>query len=242
MPVALIATPRAALRCRSKKDWRKIENDPDLAQFDQVPLTDASEKRIEAMYVKDIGVIDLREDMLIAADAPLISFVESADEQRYRLLLSDLRVSGMVTLSDLQKLPVYSLLFSLVIAVEMLVMEWIRAGCGPDEDCWLQYLDNGQRKSIEKHWNDAVRENLDIDRLSCASFGQELKAAIAFGLFHDQEDKVKELKAIERLRHQVFHGVDFAPTPEQALKIPVYVRQAQALVESLQDVIGKIKK
>jgi hypothetical protein len=122
MSVALIATPRADLKCHRKERWQEIERDPDLTNFDQVPLIDGHGVNIAAVFVRGTGLVELRKDMFMASDAPLISFLKSADQQRFRFLLSDRSVSGMVTLSDVQKLPVYSVLFSLLNAVEMVLI------------------------------------------------------------------------------------------------------------------------
>jgi len=65
----------------------------------------------------------------------------------------------------------------LLIAVEMLLMDYIRQACGVNENRWLDHLEMRQRGTIEKHWKEAVKRNLAIDRLSCASFGQEIRAA-----------------------------------------------------------------
>ncbi len=119
IPVSSIATPRANLKCERDCRWRTVEANPSLADFDQVPLTDDQGLRIESVFVRGKGRLQLREDMFMAADAPLLSFLESADQQQFRFLLVDSTVSGTVTISDIQKLPVYSVLFSLVVAVEM---------------------------------------------------------------------------------------------------------------------------
>jgi len=151
----------------------------------------------------------------------------------------DSTVSGMATISDIQKLPVYSVLFSLVVAVEMLLMDWIRKQCRKNQDEWLNHLTERQRGIIEKHWQEALKENLAIDRLSCAAFGQEIQAAKGLGLFANHEDQHSKLKALEQLRHQVCHATEFAPNLTQALKLPSQVRDAHAVTLWLQDQIKK---
>lgn len=240
IPVALIATPRADFRCQLKSCWQAIESDPDLKDFDQVPLTDVNANFIEAVFVRGTGLVELREGMFMASDAPLISFLETADQQRFRFLVEDSNVSGMVTLSDIQKLPVYSVLFSLVLAVEMLLMDWIRKACGANENAWLDHLDGRQRGTLEKHWKDALKKNLAIDRLSCASFGQEIRAAVGLGLFRGNDKRHKSVKELETLRNQICHAAEFALAPEQALTIPRHVRDAQAGATWLQTQIGRL--
>ncbi len=238
VPVKLIATPRSHFLCRSIRDWQEIEADPEISGFDQVPLTDPGGDKIEAVFVRGKGLVTLNEEMFIASNAPLLSFLESADRQTFRLLVDGCKVSGLVTLSDIQKLPVYSILFSLVIVIEMLLMAWIRQECGSDEDRWLGHLTKRDRREINNHWERAKKRKVDLDRLSYASLGQEIRAASALGLFFDRKDWEKRLKAVQRLRNRVFHANEVAPTPEEAAKIPPQVRELQKIVGWLQEQIG----
>jgi hypothetical protein len=238
-PVAMIATPRQALHCRPVSRWTTIEADRALDDFDQVPLTGPDSQRIEGMYVRGQGRTSLVADMFMAAEAPLLSFVATADKQRYRLLVAGGDVVGMVTLSDLQRLPVYSLLFSLLIAVELLLVEWIRGACRERPDAWMQHLHPKQRKVIENHWKEALANNLAIDRLSCASFGHEIAAARWLGLFASDSTREGELSGLKQLRNRVCHASEFAPTSEQALQVPAQARKAQELAQWLADKINE---
>lgn len=232
--MSLIATARVDLLCCVANRWAEIEADPRLTDFDQVPLTDDDGNDIVAVFVRGEGFTNLREGMFMAADAPLISYLESADQGRFRFLLQDRNISGLVTLSDIQKLPVYPVLFGVVIAIEMLLIEWIRKRCRTNPDEWLELLDNRQRRSIDAHWEKAISQNVAIDRLSCASFGQELRAAAGLGLFDGENDSRENVESLEPLRHQICHAAEFALTPEQALLIPGQVRQAREMAAWLQ--------
>jgi hypothetical protein len=232
--VGLIATPRSELRCARRSEWRDIEADTKLCDFDQIPLTGPDGKQIEAMYVRDGEVVPLNERMLMGADGSLLAFLQTADSQRFRLLLLDTEIVGLVTLSDLQKLPVYSVLFGLVIAVEMLMVEWIRKRCQGDDALWLDKLEKEDRKTIESYWKRAVVGNVAIDRLSCASFGQELVAADGLGLFDGQAQWKGKLGSLQRLRNVVCHGGDIAWSPDSALELPKRARDAQAAVKWLE--------
>lgn len=232
-PVAMIATPREALQCCPSSGWRSIARAPTLADFDQVPLTADSSDRIVGVFVRGEGRRPLTADMFMAADAPLLAFVESADTQRFRLLVEGGAVVGMVTLSDLQRLPVYSLLFSLLIAVEVLLMEWIRGACGGRPDAWLRHLEGRQRRTIEQHWKRAAANNVAIDRLSCASFSHEIAAARGLGLFAAEPKRERELQDLKELRDRICHAIEVAPTAEHALQIPQQARKARELAQWL---------
>ncbi|MGO4843671.1 hypothetical protein AB4144_66485, partial [Rhizobiaceae sp. 2RAB30] len=67
----------------------------------------------------------LREAHLIGADASILSFVKEADTRPFRLLVSERGIVGLVSLSDLQKLPVRAALFGLVTGLEMAMTDAI---------------------------------------------------------------------------------------------------------------------
>ena len=228
-PVALIATPRAKVQCRPLRDWAAIEGDAALSDFDHVPLTDEAGQSITRVYVRGAGPAELTEGMFMSAGAPLIDFLATADEQRFRLLVDGGAVTGLVTLSDVQKLPVYPLLFGLLIAVELLLVDWLRQACGDRPDAWLVHLNPQQRRTIEKHWQDAQQRDLAIDKLALASFSHEIQAAAAMDLFVGHEQQLVAIKGLKDLRNLVCHAAEFAPNPEQALRIPPLARSAEAL-------------
>jgi hypothetical protein len=234
-PVAVIATPRVQVQCRPQRDWASVESDAALTDFDNVPLTDDAGRTITHVYVRGTGRVELQESMFMSAGAPLIDFLETADQQRSRLLVDGRAVTALVTLSDVQKLPVYGLLFGLLIAVEMLLMDWIRKACSDEPDAWLNLLVHKQRKSIESNWLDAVQKDLTIDRLALASFGQEIQAAAGLGLFSGNEQRRHDMDELKALRDLVFHAAEFAPTPAHALRIPQYTRNAQAMATWLNE-------
>lgn len=238
-PVSLIATPRPRLLCRAATDTAGVEADPALSDFDQVPLLGPDGKRIEAVFVRGTGCVPLHADMFMAANAPLISFVESADLQPFRLLIADGKVVGLVTLSDLQRLPVYSLLFGLVIAVEALLVEWIRRACRDDADAWLRLLDEKRQRYVETYFEKAKAANVAIDRLSCASFTDEINAALGLGLLVSGDEHHHRLQALVELRNDVCHAKEFAHTPERALQVPARARDADTLANWLQEAIDE---
>jgi hypothetical protein len=238
-PVALIATTRTQLQCRLQRDWASVEGDQALRDFDHVPLTDDAGQIITRIYVQGTGAVELSEGMFMSAGAPLIDFLETADRQRFRLLVDGGAVTGMVTLSDVQKHPVYALLFGLLVAVEMLLMDWIRRACKDKPDAWLEHLGPRQRGTIERYWQDAVQRDLAIDKLALASFGHEIQAAAGLGLFEGHQQSLREIKRLKDLRDLICHAAEFAPTPAQALHIPPLARSAQALSTWLDEVIRR---
>lgn len=236
-PVRLIATPWSVVATRPAADWQAAASNDALQDFDQIPLTAPNSPQVTAVYVRGSSVVPLHAGMFMAADAPLLAFIESADQQRFRLLVDGGELVGLVTLSDLQRLPVYSLLFALVIAVESLLVEWVRVRCRHAPDAWMEHLSRTEREQIERYYAQSKNKNIAIDRLSCASFGQEVKAAVGLGLMREGDERHRSVLALADLRNSVCHAKEFAETPELALDVPPRARKATALAHWLQQAL-----
>ena len=183
---------------------------------------------------------DLSEYMFLTANSSLLSFVEKADLQKFAFLVRESRIAGIVTLSDIQRLPVYCVLFSLLLAVEMLLMEWIRKSCRHDTEKWLEKLDHQAKGQIDRYWQQAQNENVALDRLSCASFANELTAAENLGLFSSDPDALESLIRLKDLRDWVCHGKEFALTPDRAVENSAHVREALRIQVLLDDAQEKL--
>lgn len=220
-----IATPRAQLVVRPKRHWPDFMNESEIEEFDHVPVT--QDEEIVGVFDRERGTVrDLSEAMFMASDASLLSFVENADRRKFALLVRESHIVGIVTLSDIQKLPVYCVLYSLLMSVEMLLMEWIRTVCQGDPDKWMAHLDDLAKRQIERYWKRAKQENVALDKLSCASFSDELTAARGLGLFSSNQSASTSLKRLNELRNLVCHGKEIALTLDRALEIPAHVRDA----------------
>jgi len=230
--ISSIATPRAKLVVREKGLFPDFINEAELADFDHVPVTQDHE--IVGIYDRGKGTLrDLSESMFMAADASLLGYLEIADSRRFAFLVSESQIVGIVTLSDIQKLPVYCVLFSLLISVEMLLMDCIRAVCHDDPEKWMTFL-GGKKKDIEYYWKESQQNNLALlDKLSCASFGHELTAAQGLGL--TTADEFATLERLKELRDSTDHGKEIAFTPDHALKIPARVRDAMKIQAVFQE-------
>jgi len=228
-----IATPREKLAMREKSHWPNLNDDAELADFDHVPVTQGDE--IVGIFDREKGTLrDLSESMFMAADASLLGYLEIADKRTFAFLVREGLIVGIVTLSDIQKLPVYCVLFSLLMSVEMLLMECIRAACDDNADKWMAYLDNQAKKNIEKYWKEAREKNLALlDKLSCASFWNEMIAAQGLGLVTASE--FATLERLKELRDSTAHGKEIAFTPDHALEIPPRVRDAMTIQAVLQE-------
>ena len=174
LPVGLIATPRV--------DFATCDQDQSIASvlakkydFDHIPVVARSTAGAEQI----VGLLDLSsmqsegsgalcvatqmsrltETNLIGAQASLLSFVSSADEQPCRLVVTGAKISGIVTLSDLQKLPVRAALFALVTTLEATMSSLIMK-LYPTTQEWMDVLPPKRREILEGEIKKAAKGNL----------------------------------------------------------------------------------
>ena len=234
MPVSLIA-PQVLYTCDADASVAEVLEQPSLLDFDQIPVHDGSgivgvlvrKATLSCAPVRD-AMRPLREGMLMGVDASILDFVEYADEKRFALLLEGNEITGIVTLSDLQKIAVRPALFSLVTLVEMLLAEWIRARSTGDE--WIDGLTKGAQDRIHDRFKSLQKHNLVVDKITATVIEEKIRAAVKLPSWPGGDVEEKELEEIAKLRNSVFHHHDFGETEENAIRICKRVRLARKYI------------
>ncbi len=164
----------------------------------QTPEQEASEPRMRP----------LDGSMLISAEASLRELIPLLRQSPYRLVVTEKGVEGIVTRSDLQKLPVRLYVFALITHLEQLMRDII-AERYPNDD-WFVLLPPQLRKSIEKDWQKLKERDLTISKLECASLSA--KCTILEQVLPPEEGKKlsEEHKMIVDLRNTIDHATSYA--------------------------------
>ncbi|WP_181180378.1 hypothetical protein [Mesorhizobium sp. B1-1-7] len=176
----------------------------------------------------------LSEKYLIGADASILSFVLEADLHPFRLLVSDNGIIGLVSLSDLQKLPVRAALFGLVTELEIAMTEAIRAK-DPDQMLWPSFMSEGRRSSMESRIKLARSTGGIVDELLYTEFCDKRDILMKL-LFRDDPRRahfVKNLKQIESLRNHLAHANDYADNNERSAGVCSVVRDIISILNIL---------
>jgi len=101
------------MTCELNQDIKQVLENPELNGFDHIPIL--NRKRIvgilERERTMDLGTVKenmraLDDSLLVSADEPLTSFVSCLKTSPYRLVVKGTEIKGIVTRSDLIKLPV----------------------------------------------------------------------------------------------------------------------------------------
>jgi hypothetical protein len=166
--------------------------------------------------------------ILISSEAGVLSFIEQAEEFPCRLVLSGMELDGIVTLADLQKLPVRPSIFFLITHLELLMTNLLRSRF--KDDSWLKFLQANRQHKIEDKWRMLKIDNMEIDRVLATEFCDKREAILKSG-FRLQDiapnQAEKQLKEVEELRNHLAHAGDIASTKAKALQTVSGVRSAR---------------
>jgi hypothetical protein len=230
------------LYCEADDEVSEVVNRSELQDFDYVPVMEngtvmglLERTRADLPHfgpVRD-AMMSLNGDLLISADAGIFSYIESAEQFPCRLVLSRSRVNGIVTLADLQKLPVRPTIFLLITHLELLMATWIRRRC-PREQDWLDLLPQ-RRKGIDKQWRKLEQNNLAIDKLTATHFTDKYCLVLEIGSFESRDKCEDELYRVKELRNRVAHAGDFALTQDNAQETIAAVGFARKWIHALRE-------
>jgi len=181
----------------------------------------------------------LSEDIVIGADASIFDFVMQADRHPTNLVVSGNQIAGLVSLSDLQKLPVRASLFALITSLEMAMALAIQKRWETSED-WIALLSEGRRNKL-------------LDQIAEAKARDGFVSEIAFAQISDKADIIRKGKLLDHsaaefrrrfqlireLRDNVAHANHYAATPDAAKSVCEAVRSIYDMKEQLLEVIEK---
>jgi hypothetical protein len=147
----------------------------------------------------------LTEEYLIGADASILDFVLDADQRPCRLVVSGARIVGLVSLSDLQRLPVRAALFALITGFEMAMADSIRKVHSSDGD-WLKFLGKSRQQKIEGEKAKSKVDDSYVDSLLFTQFCDK-REIVKQQFPEERRDPLGEaLIRIEGLRNNVAHA------------------------------------
>jgi len=225
--------------CDVDDEMTKVLLDPVLGDFDQIPVkkndqivgvVERKEEGISGPVKENMRPLD--ESILVSAEMPLIKFIHLAAGTPCRLVLKGAKIQGIVTPSDIPKLPVRLFAFALVTHLEMVMANVIRAKC-PNEQDWLAFLSVGRRKKLEKKSHDLKRKNLNLSMLELTEFCDKRTTVKKVCKLSNKFES--ELKEIEKLRNKVAHAGNYAQNEEEVRSFVELLRQAEHWINQLSE-------
>jgi CBS domain-containing protein len=185
------------------------------ADFDQVPVTrDGSvvgvlvrEEGIAAQIRAEDVMRPLDLSFVVSAYEPLSKLLPMLEGSAYRLVSVGGEVKGIITRSDVLKLPVRLLTFGMITHLELLMAAAIRARCNTKQE-WLATLSADRVERVEKKEEELRTGSANPDLLELTDFAD--KRVIVRALYGLNNRFETELGAIERVRNKVAHAADYA--------------------------------
>jgi hypothetical protein len=199
------------------------ENSPSETIIGLIELSPYSRGERPSGYVKD-RMSSLSEMNLIAADASIHGFLKEADRHRCRLVIKGSEVSGIVGLSDLQRLPVRAALFALITNIEISMADAIRRECEGSEG-WLDRLSPDRRTKVINQKNKAIKADTFVESLLFTQFMDKVTIIRGSPLFSGEWEQFDEqFGRIRALRNELAHANNYASTQSRAIKVCETVR------------------
>ncbi|MBS2031509.1 MAG: hypothetical protein JST54_26650 [Deltaproteobacteria bacterium] len=236
-----LAATMSLLSCGAADTAGEVIGRPELANIDFIPARRndvvvgvLARKRAEEAPSQTVSeiMLPLHERMLASAGDPLLPVLERLDnEPSFKLVLSEGRIEGILTLSDLQKLPVRSVIFTRLTHLELLLREVLLAVLDPNDERWLAHFAQ-ERQDLLKRWLKRARKRRnEVDLLEITSLADKRILVRARRVFGEDTDRFCErMEPIEVLRDPLAHAGGFAMDPEDARRVAKAIRELGELI------------
>lgn len=249
LTVRMIETPRGSLRmCRSDDTVSTVIRS-NVERYDYIPVLASRRRNVDAVVgmlhaAKLMGgaqcdeavaqhMLPLSEEYLIGAEASIRDFIVEADIKPCRIVVAGSGFSGLVTLSDIHRLPVRAALFALVTGFEMTMAEAIKRRFPKEED-WLAKLSEGRRELVREAVDRSKKADGFVDTLLFTQFcdkGDVIRKS--FQLPHEPGELKRQFKELQDLRDNLAHANEYATSPDDAKQVCAVVKTLLALREQI---------
>lgn len=240
LTVRMIATRRDQFVCCTSRSSLRTVAMMNVEKFDHMPVVDevsGSQHVVGVVRLSNFfdspapdvavgGAMDaLGEQHLIGAEASILSFMTDADQRPFRFLVSHDGIVGLVSLSDLQWLPVRATLFGLVTGLEMAMTDAILRE-DPEQARWRTLMSAKRRLDMEDRISKARSKGGIVNELLFTEFCDK-REILRKSVFYEHPRRnwlAQALKRIEELRNKLAHANDYAESDEKAADVCRVVR------------------
>ena len=183
-----------------------------LPSFDQIPVKqlDRIIGVLERNGKTQDGLVEqhyksLDDSILASADEALSAFLLSMEKPPYyRLVVKGTKIDGIVTRSDILKLPVRLYIFALITNLELLMTEIIQQHFS-NENEWMNLISEGRRGLINQNYVYFKKSRLDPPKIELSNFCD--KYTIIEKKFHLKDGFRSDMAKIEKnLRNPIAHA------------------------------------
>jgi hypothetical protein len=242
-----LAATFGLIDCHDDESVADVLDREDTRNIDYIPvrrkkrvvgvLSRAQAENARGSRVRDSMVL-LDSAMVASSSDPLLPILERLDEEpRFRLVLEGGEVKGIFTLSDLQKLPVATLIFARLAHFETLLTQVLRRKLESDEDKYLKLVPDDLRPRCVNNLKRMRKGHQEIDLFQASYLPEKLHVGDGLGLFPGEGDELKTLPTrIKQLRNDIAHSNEYAVTRDAAQETVRTLRELLRLITHLQTV------
>ena len=252
LTVGLIMVERKHFLTCSPDETARAVKEKNLDNYSFLPVLDDQEQVIglydaqrwfdaeapETLIGDDFQL--LSERIVIGADASIFDFLLQAKENPTNLVISGNRVSGLVSLHDVQQLPVRSALFALITSFEMAMATAIVRKWEKPSD-WIAKLTTGRRDKLAEQISKSRGIDTFVSEIAFTQFSDKVDLICKAGFLSGSNTSVRrELDRIRKLRDNLAHANSYADTKAAAEQVcevveVIYGRKAELLdaIESM---------
>ncbi len=207
---------------------RRNENGPIIGVLEQ---SDPPPKGIVEQCMRQLD-----GSMLISAGAPLSELIPLLGQSPYRLVVTQKGIEGIVTPSDLQKLPARLYTFALITRLELVMMDIIQQKTAKDDQAWLKHLKKPRIEKLEEKHQTLQTEDSDLPLLELTEFCDKRDILMKLLASHQGFSRnafEEDLKAIEKLRNSVAHAGSYADDAQRGKKFIVRLTKTAGWIKAL---------
>lgn len=207
--------------CLVSDDAKTVLEDSRFSDFTCIPLRESLDGPVVGVLERpqtreqetsDPRIHPLDGSMLISAGASLAELIPLLEKSSYRLVVNTKGAEGIVTRSDLQKLPVRLYVFALITHLETVMAKIIKQKTPNDQE-WRTHLSDGRLERLEKKRKELQSDNSDLPLLELTDFCDKRDILMELLRSHQGFSRrrfEKDLKAIEDLRNSIAHSGSYA--------------------------------
>jgi len=177
----------------------------------------------------------LSDGLIVSSHMPIADLIPELGEGHYRLILRGSRIDGLVTQSDLLKLPVRMLLFGLISHLEICLRALVRERA--PWPTWLELLKPHRRETVIARLAGLKNMRLEPDPLEFTDFSDVLHVLAR------QPDLAggfeAEAETIRKLRNDIAHSKTYITSPADIRRFVDQFAFVRAWIDSVSQMLKR---
>lgn len=224
--------------CNAEDSLDTIIGNPLFEDFDHIPVRRNFDivGVLETTQLPDMGSAEdamrpIDPSMVVSGEESLSSLIRRITDQPYWLVATGSAINGIVTRSDVHKLPVRLLTFAVVTHLEMTMASLIRHAFTSDSE-WFDLLRVERQRSIQVSLKKQQKDRLNPPLIELTSlYDKSVLVKKAFGLSPAFEDDLTEIK---ELRNSIAHAGTYAADADDLARFVRRFTQAENWIKELE--------